>query len=38
VQELQPCREWQFFHDLLEAPAGDLHDPIGVDRKPVGAV
>jgi hypothetical protein len=24
VKELKPHREWQFFHDLSEAPAGDL--------------
>jgi len=36
--QLQPRPEWQLFHNLAEAPAGDFGEPVAVARQPAGAV
>jgi len=38
LEKLQAHREWEFFEDVSEAPAGQLDESENVSRKPVGAI
>jgi len=38
LEQLQACREREFFQDVNEAPAGQLNESKDVSCEPVGAI